>query len=162
MGEGDPLPEKKGGRKKKAKRKDLVYLDWSGEQESVGSSSAQHLGSSNRFSPLITGNAAAVIATASKNSMRVQEQVQQVKYGDRTRPGFSGKAEATVPMASNIDPELLNLPRIPRTSNNDPEHQKQAQTPEAKTKQDPNAMRVHEVFQQATFPYTSTNVLDGK
>ena len=131
MGEGDPLPEKKSGRKNKAKRKDLVDLDWSGEQESVGSSSAQHLGSSNRFSPSITGNAAAVTATASKNSTRVQEQVQQVKYGDRTRPGFSGKAEATVPMASNIDPELLKLARIPRTSNIDPELLKLAKIPMA-------------------------------
>ena len=134
MGEGNPLPEKKSGRKNKAKRKDLIDLDWSGEQESVGSSSAQHLGFSGRFSPLITGNAAAVTATASKNSTRVQEQVQQVRYGDRTRPRFSGKAEATIPMASNIDPELLKQGKIPLASNIDPELLKQAQAAEATLK----------------------------
>ena len=169
MGEGSPLLEKKSGSarsSKKVKKKNLVRLDWSGEQESVGSSSAQQLRSSNRTSPNIAGDEEAVTPTASHNSAEVQEQVQDVQPGngaspkpsleadamaptpsdnskgvqeqvqkfdarDETSPGFSRKAEVAIPLASNVDPELLKQTTFPRASNLDPEILKLAQAAKA-------------------------------
>ena len=102
MGEGNPLSEKKhGSARKKAKRKNLVRLDWSGEQESVGSSSAQHLGSSNRTSSNIAGDKEAVTSTASDNSAGVQEQVQNIEPGNRASPKPTEEAKAMAPTPSD-------------------------------------------------------------
>ena len=102
MGEGNPLPEKKhGSARKKAKRKNLVRLDWSGEQESVGSSSAQHPGSSNRTSSIIAGDKEAVTSTASDNSAGVQEQVQNIEPENRASPKPTEEAKAMAPTPSD-------------------------------------------------------------
>ena len=131
MGEGNPLPEKKtqAARKKKAARMALASLDWSGEQESAGPSSAQDLGSSKGTIPNIAGDKETVAPTASDNSAGVQEQVQDVEPGNGASPKPTGDAEATIPIASNIDPELQKQATIPIDSKIDPELQKQAAIP---------------------------------
>lgn len=101
MEERDPLPEKKAAKKGKKKRKDLIAFDWSGEQESLGSSSAQHQGSSNSTSPNVAEDKEEVSPTASDNSTEVQEQVQDVEPGNGASPKPTGEAEAMVPTPSD-------------------------------------------------------------
>ena len=148
MGEENPLPEKKtvAARKRKAMRKSL--LDSSGEQESACPSSAQHLGSSNKTIPNIAGDKEAVTPRASDNSAGVQEQVQDVEPGNGTSPKPTGEAEATIPIDSNIDPELQKLATNPTDSKIDPELQKQAAIPIASVSEP-------ELQKQPTIPIAS-------
>ena len=105
MEEGNPLLEAKtiaALKRKKEKRKN---------QESSGSTSAQHPSSSNSTSPNTTGDKEAVTPT------------------DGTSPGNSRKAEATVAMASNIDPEILKLATLSTASDIHLEVQEQTKIP---------------------------------
>ena len=150
MGEEDPLPEKKtiAAWKKKVQRQNL--LDSSGEQESAGASSAQHLGSSNRTISNIAGDKEAVAPRASDNSAGVQEQVQDVEPGNGTSPKPTGEAEATIPIDSNIDPELQKLATDPTDSKIESELQKLA-TISIGSKIDP------ELQKQTTLPIASVS-----
>ena len=100
MEERGPFPEKK-KKGKKTKGKNLVPFDWSGEQEPVGSSSAQHQGSSHSTSPNVAGDTEEVSPTASDNFTGVQEQVQDVEPGDGASPKPTGEAEAMVRQPSD-------------------------------------------------------------